>query len=204
MNRKGTWGAALLAATAIAVPAAWSAIGGPGTQGIVLHGKWQLVVRSHGKIVNVRRFENSLTGDGAKTLIRLLGRQNVVGRWAVELNGSNPASNAHPCNNGGIQFCWVSAEADTTFNGFIGPVTKNLVVTADTTTPELRLKGSITADADATIGQVVSGNMVCAGNSLPADCKGAGLTLFSIAGVSPGVAVTNGQQVAITVHYTFS
>ena len=201
---KWRWTGALVAAAAIAVPAAWSALGQPARQGIVVHGKWQLVVKSHGKVVRVRRFENALASDGAKALIRVLGRQNTVGRWSVELNGSNPNSTAHPCNNAGIQFCWISAETDTTFNGFIGPVSRNMTATVDTTTPELLLKGSITATADATIGQVVSGIMLCNATSLATDCKGAGLSLFTVAGVNPGVPVSNGQQVAITVHFTFS
>jgi len=191
-------------ATAIAVPVALSAGRDQGRQGIVVHGKWQLVVRSHGKVVKVRRFENSLVTDGAKALIKLLAPSTSMGRWAVELNGSNPGTTATNCNANGIQFCWISTEASVT-SAFIGPATHNLVPSEILDTPELQLKGSINATADATIGQVVSAFDTCDIHTTPTACTGStGFSIFTVANLSQGVSVTAGQQVAITVHFTFS
>jgi len=61
----------------------------PTAVGIKVHGKWVIEVRSRtGKVLQRRRFENSLTPFGAETLAGLLNAEWTLDQWGIGLGGA--------------------------------------------------------------------------------------------------------------------
>lgn len=165
-----------------------------GAGNVKVHGRWTIVVRNTtGRVVSRRRFENSLTGNGAELLRSILTRHSTAGRWSVALEAP--------------QQVWVSTEPDATIDGEGAPyeLTNNLAVTISGTAIEL--SGSVTAMEDASVGVVGTDLDACDPSVLPAACTGFQYSLtggFTSATLSPQIAVTNGQLVQVTVKITFS
>lgn len=197
-------------------------------QGIKVHGHWTIEVRnSDGTLVTHREFENSIQSSGTAALSSLLGGNQLLGPWQVDLVG-----NPQPCveNAGqtplgfsaGPEPC-VIVPSNTVLNGIqsktqVGGISFNLTVTA--TSGQLVLTGSTTAATTTSVSSVATVLSPCintgtvtlnsGGQStfpclalqfpIPAPFTSADLT------VSPAqpVPVGAGQTIAVTVTISFS
>ena len=182
-----------------------SASGSPAkTEGIKVHGAWTIAVRSHGRTVAMRRFENSLTAQGGVVLAKLLAGIYSAGPWFVSLSGG-----PQPCAIGGSgTACEIWTQNP--------PAQPNRFTTLVVTLPTpgvIHLQGTATAGQDGSIDQVSTQLLPCQGpvdqrtNTAPANCD-YGLSFFpgsfTSHAVSPGIPVTSGQQVLVKVDISFS
>jgi len=163
----------------------------PAGGSIVVHGHWTIVVRNHaGAIVTRRTFENSYV-PGGLVLPSVLGRINSVGLWSLGLPGT-------AC---GSKFQCTIAE-----NGYAYPSdSSNLTVTTGASGAALVLSGSLVASSSGQITGVASYLVLCSPTVPPATpCVGPGTGTFTDKRLGTAVNVTAGQQIAVTVTFTFS
>lgn len=191
----------LLAGVAGAGFAAWPAESGGGTQeDINVHGHWMIEVSNpDGTLVERREFDNAFdTQYGAINLAKVLTRQRTVAYWQIELTSLN----FEPYFMYNIQ----EANDPTT------PAhnSKNLVVElieSGDDTGTIVLSGIATAHQDGKISYVSTKLLAVGPDNAPSDTSftgtiwGSNFTKFTL---SPGVDVTEGQQVAVTVFISFS
>jgi hypothetical protein len=166
------------------------------TDAIKVHGAWTIEVREHGRTVRTARFHNELTSNGAKTLVSLLSRQNSAGQWMIgltpQLCGTSTAK----------EYCWIDESGGT-----IAQTHTVVVSTPDTgdDAGKLVLKATLVATLDNAITTVQTSLIECPPTSAPATGCGAGSGfLFSRRDLATAIPVVAGQQVLITVKYSFS
>jgi len=160
---------------------------------IVVHGHWTIVVRNHGgAIVTRRTFENSYLPGGA-VLPSVLGRTNSVGLWGVDLSG-NACGRSSAC-----------LIVENGFSNTTEPMSSNLTVATGAGGGALVLSGSIVAPSSGQITDVLSYVGLCSPTVPPTiPCVGGYLTPFTAKQLGTPVNVTAGQQIAVTVTFTFS
>lgn len=196
-----------------------AAMGRQAAQGIKVHGKWTIDVRSHGRLVSRARFENSLVGTHpANFLAEILGRTATPGLW--EISVIYLGAGGAPCNPdaGAVhpRECMLVEPAQTG-TGASAPANvgsfKVLTVTPPTDMFEdkpLKLSGAFTATADGKIGIVQTSLWRCPGNIAPSSpCQSGYIPPMTSKDLTdpggPGVVtITSGQQVLITVNISFS
>ena len=185
---------ALMAGAGFAVGASARTTSSPAGVMVTVHGKWTIVVRNkHGKVIRIRRFENSLVSSGAGTIAALLAGTAAAGSWGVNIT-FGAIVDAH------------NTAPDTP------PFYKNLQVTAPTTGPDANkvvLSGTATPAADTTITQVDTYLGLCtapatAGCTSPANPEFTHKALDGLNGDPAAVPVAAGQQVSVTVKLSFS
>lgn len=195
---------AVIAATLIMTGCAGTTDGAsPSAEGIVVHGDWTLeVVNTDGSVATSSSFSNALGDIGAESLKDLLSRTETAGEWHVELWGT-----PSPCNNtaGEERSCRATEVADFEANYFP-------TLTLDTSAAgALTLTGAVTIQNDSTINAVSTRLATC--TSATADCLNSGIAPASFSGKAASddpndgfdeVAVTAGQQVQISVTFSFS
>ena len=160
----------------------------PAAGSIVVHGHWTIVVRNRaGAIVTRRTFENSYV-PADDVLPSVLGRTNSVGLWFVQLLGT-----ACACGIG---------ESASSLSG--GGVSKNLTVATGAGGQALVLSGNIVAPFSGQINEVWSGNGLCSPTVPPATPCAEPAIAFTDKQLGTAVNVTAGQQIAVTVTFTFS
>jgi hypothetical protein len=161
---------------------------------VTVHGKWTIVVRNkHGKVVQLRRFENSLVPSGAGVIASLLAGTGAAGSWGVN-----------------ITFGAIVDSHNTASDS--PPFYKNLQVTAPTSGPDANkvvLSGSATPTADSTITHVDTYLGLCTSPSTalctsPASTQVTSKQLDGLNGDPAAVPVAAGQQVSVTVKLSFS
>jgi hypothetical protein len=163
---------------------------------IKVHGNWTIQVKDQGRVVKTVRFHNDLNG-GDKKIIDLLSRQKSMGQWMVLVL---PAM----CGADGSNFCWMD-------EGIPGTVAENHTVTVTTPSSgadagKLVLKANLTPTKDAAITAVNTSTVECPATTAPATpCHDNGFGGFSSRNLpAPGISVVAGQQVLITVKYSFT
>jgi len=188
-------------------------------EGIKVHGHWTIEVRNpDGKLVTHREFENSLVpgglSPGALTLATALGRASTVGLWWVFAEQLNVPGG--PClipNN--LPASCALAESVDTFSG--SNFFHNLTLSApfnssDPNYLKLILNGTFTVQNAAQIDHVFTRVGACAPTVASASCtndpfngyNSLGSTDFTSTTVSPSIPVSVGQNVQVTVVFSFS
>lgn len=184
--------------------AAHAAASGGLEDSIHVRGHWVIEVRDpDGSLVTRREFTNALAG-GATSISRYLARLDTPGLWNIRLSGS-----PSPC--GAAPDCIIIESRSS--RPAAANLSKNLTLAAN----PLTLSGNITVPAAGSITAVGTGSDFCAPGTSPAAClgnfnsqplpPGGGQAPFppnfTATAITP-VAVTAGQQVAVTVTITFS
>lgn len=170
-------------------------------QGIKVHGHWTIVVRNaDGTIAAQRDFENSLdVSHAAPFLTKVLGRQATPSFWDVVLT-NNLANAVSPCVAAGFAQsipCHISEAGKPVTGG----ASTNLTLTVGQT---LIFSGSFTATNTGAINTVMTVGGTCPATTSPAtSCPGYEAT-FTLASISPALAIQNGQQVLVKVEISFS
>lgn len=178
-------------------------------EGIQVHGDWVIEVRNpDGRLAERREFKNALLSQGGSVLSQFMGRQLSPGRWIVGLADRIPGA-PDPCDGfaGSPSACGIYEviAAGGVLTGF-APASANLQLSA--APGALRLAGSVTATAAATINEVWTFVGTCAAAIAPAtSCQGtaAGSTFpFSTTNAFPPVNVVAGQIIQVVVTFSFS
>ena len=186
-----------------AVQAAQSAEDGRNVA-VKVHGSWTIEVRdAAGTTVSRTQFENALQSHGALVLAQILGRSWSTGLWTVFLQGS-----PGPCLVGSAGTgCAVGEAADGHVQTYYS---KNLTLSAPTTgtnANKLVLSGSATAQEDSDISSVGTTQGACRATEPPSNpCPISDATtsdLFSYADLPSPVQVVTGQQIIVTVVFSF-
>lgn len=186
-------------------------------EGIKVHGRWVIEVRNaDGSVADRREFDNALIG-GAH-LSALLARTTSVGKWAIDLRSSDPSltnTEPQPCGSttGTVAGIPVTTHhpcviAETGTFTASSTVFETLTVTAPAAgqpnAGALVLSGSATARADASIKKVSTSVGSCAATDAPATtCDFAPRVGMTSTTLAAPVAVTNGQQIQVTVVISF-
>lgn len=171
---------------------------------VKVHGSWTIEVRdASGTTVSRTQFENALETKGATILANILSRTWSTGLWSVGLQG-NPG----PCLSGTSGTgCSVAEAADGRLQGYIS---KTLTVSAPTTgtnANKLVLSGTALAQEESDISSVNTAQSPCRANEPPSNpCPIGDVTggePFSFADLPTPVHVVTGQQILVTVVFTF-
>ena len=183
------------AQVARAVPA-----GGP-SEGIKVHGNWVIEVRNpDGALVTRREFQNALNSlFGPQSLAGILARQKTPGLWVVKL-GSDPVA---ACSTP-LFPCVIAESGDNTTaeTNLFKTLTVNV---SGANSEKVELKGSATAANTAFITSVSTFISECPPTTPPAtSCQPVASGIFTGTGISPGVPVSPGQQIQVTVTISFS
>jgi hypothetical protein len=188
---------ALTAGVGVAAVAIARSIDPPSAEKVTVHGQWTIVVRDQrGAVVARREFENALVSSGAGVIASLLvpagsASQASAGSWGVN-----------------ITCCAIVDSFNTASNS--PPFYKNLVVTAPTSGPDankLVLSGSATPTSATTITNVDTYLGTCTGApgcTAPANPQFSHKALDGLNGNPAPVPVAAGQQVIVTVKFSFS
>jgi len=217
MNRKrdvvvagGVCTAALIAATAFAIAAGGAARSTASasthpharvaSEGIRIHGRWTIVVRDHGRVVQRRVFENALTSAGAASLRTFLGDYtNRQGPWAVEID--NPCLNL---STNAATLCALTPPG-VTYTPALATA-RFPVLTVSNVSGFITLAGSFLAQVNGSVASVRTYIKRCVSSSgtVGSDCSGNSWFDFTQHGVSPSIPVSTGQLVQVTVKISFS
>ena len=191
----------LLAGVVAAGSAAWPIESGGETQeGIKVHGHWTIEVSDpDGTLVERREFDNALHEEyGALALARVLARNRTVAFWEIELTSyailpyfkvdiqeaGDPGTGAHVFKTLTVEFVDSGDNPGT-----------------------IILSGTATAHQDGEISYVKTNLITVSPNQAPSATQFSGThwaSQFTETTLSPGVHVTEGQQVAVTVVISFS
>ena len=173
-----------------------SASGSPAkAEGIKVHGAWTIEIRDHGRTVRTARFHNDLTSKGAERLVSLLARESSVGQWMIGLTPQLCGTTASPA------FCWIDEVGGTIAE------THTVVLSTPSTGDDagkLVLKATVVASLDNSITTVQTSNIECPASSPPSTSCGFSGFIFSRRDLPAPIPVVAGQQVLITVKYSFS
>jgi hypothetical protein len=201
----GAAACAIVVLTAIVIAGALGAFGSPVSSAsgstpakndaIKVHGAWTIEIRDRGRTVRTAQFHNELTTKGAEALVSILARQSSVGQWMIgltpQLCGTATAQ----------QYCWIDESGGT-----VAQTHTVVVSTPDTgdDAGKLVLKATLVATIDNSINVVQTSVIQCPPSTAPATpCDGSGF-LFSRRDLAAPIPVVAGQQVLITVKYSFS
>ncbi len=177
--------------------------GAPG-EGIKVHGRWTIeVINPDGTVADRREFDNALTEDGRGSLARVLARKKSVGGWRIQLDAATSADQAFLNASGypDAGHIWESTFSNTSPNFF-----KTLTVDAPVSganMDKLVLSGNATAQRNGKVDWVYTWfarnptTQATTGEYLDS------LYPFTTTSITP-VALTAGQQVAVTVVISFS
>lgn len=181
-----------------------SSKGGP-HEGIKVHGHWTIEIRNpNGSLVTHREFENSIaggSGGGSAALSAFLGRQYLVGAWAVSLGGPGICGISGAPAGGNCNIFEPSGFSI----GFANSSNLTIAVNAST----VALSGSVTT---STAGQITSVATAVLGCSPAIAAYGpncsviSGWTGFSVTGtaLATAVQVSPGQIIQVKVVLSFS
>ena len=214
-TRKKTSCAVLLIAALSCAPALAqnpvTSSGGP-QEGIKVHGDWVIEVRNpDGGLAERREFKNSLLSQGSNVLALLLGRQASTGHWVVGLSNSVVGA-PDPCDGfaGAPASCGIYEVLIAGGGGVLvgyAPASSNLQLTLFP--GQIRLAGSVTATAAATLNEVSTFIGTCSSGTAPATpCQPVEGPTHPFSRTSPNafapVNVVAGQIIQVTVSFTFS
>ena len=171
---------------------------------VQIHGSWTIEVRdASGTTVSRTQFENALQPSGAFVLAKILSRTWSAGLWHVYLQGS-----PGPCLFGTAgQSCFVTEASDGRTQGYVFKTLTASAPTTGTNANKLVLSGTATAQEDSDISSVATEQEPCRAAEAPSTpCPLGDVTdqhIFSYAGLPSAVQVVTGQQIIVTVVFTF-
>lgn len=171
---------------------------------VQIHGSWTIEVRdATGTTVSRTQFENALQTKGATVLSKILSRTWSTGLWHVYLYG-NPG----PCLfNGSGSPCMITEAPDARTQGYIFKTLTVSAPTSGTNANKLVLSGTATAQNDSDISAVATEQEPCQAIEAPSSpCPIGDVTTngpFSEATLPTAVQVVTGQQIIVTVVFTF-
>ncbi|MBI4333607.1 MAG: hypothetical protein HY673_20275 [Chloroflexi bacterium] len=176
-------------------PAAGVEPGGVPQEGVKVHGRWTIeVMDPNGTVVERTEFNNALTDSGKYTLAWFLGRANGVGQWFVRVETYNIAPPV-------TMTSYYLREAASSQSGTYQFKT----LTVDGSGPQLTLRGTATAQTNLTVNAVQTFVWAPAPTVSPSSSSEGGMDREFTWTVLPApVAVSAGQQVAVTVVISFS
>jgi hypothetical protein len=175
-------------------------------QAIKIHGHWTIEVRNpDGSVVTHREFENALFPSPA--LASILARQVAAGFWTIALYPGTVCGNTNGAGcsigePGQTLYAWNSSNLSVTVSG-----------------NSLVLSGTVLASGGGTVTTVQTDMQACPATVAPSSpCQGwpSGTTppnfgfgatggfIFTSTDPSPGIPVSAGQTVAVTVNISFS
>jgi hypothetical protein len=171
-------------------------------EGINVHGHWKIVVMNpDGSVDSVTEFDNTLHGNGAVSLVKLVTGQVVHGNWMIRLS-SNVGDT--PCDNGvPPQPCRIGESGGSYA---VTLHSTNLTVTDNGTS--LTLSGSVVATYASTITDVYTTYGACQSTTITIDsCRTVVPDLtndftFTTLGTQPSVVPS--QLIQVTVDISFS
>jgi len=182
---------------------------GQAEQGIKVHGRWIIEIRNpDGSLVSRREFDNALQSTGSTMLSGFLSRTTSPGGWMVWLTTANTNASP-PCGTDAFPQNCVMVEptyaGSSTSNYY-----KNLTVgRGGTSQNTVVLNGSAIAQRNGSVQQVATAAQNCTG--VGSTCLGGAAVLattfsrftFAAAG-QPDISVQAGQQIQVTVEFSFS
>jgi hypothetical protein len=171
-------------------------------EGIKVHGHWKIVVMNpDGTVDSSTEFDNTLHGNGAASLVKLVTGQIVHGNWMVRLSSTVGDT---PCDNGAPPEPCRIGESGGTYS--VTMHSTNLTVTDNGTF--LTLSGSVVATYDSTITDVYTNYGACQSTTITIDsCKAVAPDLtndftYTTLGTQPTVVPS--QVIQVTVDISFS
>ena len=169
-----------------------SAISAPRPEGISVVGHWTLEVRNpDGTTAGVYEFHNAYVGNGNR-IVNYMTRSFTPGLWdiAVQTNLCDVAGSPVHC------YLHEAASSVTESNFF-----KTLTITSGSST--FTLSGSFDAAYTGSVTRVYCGQGQCANSTPPDSCTANGAASFTDTTLGTPVPVTAGQQVLVTVDFSF-
>jgi hypothetical protein len=168
------------------------------TVGIVVKGAWTIEVRSPGgRLAGRRSFENALLPTGATALVGVVSRTNLVGMWQLSLL---PAGLFDP-----NLFCNIRESTSTGAPPVVAA--KTLTVSTPTTGPDaakLVLAGTVVAKSAGSVTQVQSAVFTPDATTGTLGSETGTLRQFTRAVLPTPIAVAAGQEISITVRFSFT
>jgi hypothetical protein len=184
-------------AAGLAVGEAKARVPSGDAQSITVRGDWDVTIRNaDGTVAQEHRFHNEF--NGATTVGPILAHSSTTGRFWLTLSDSG---GANPCGTDAPAACF-NFEADdpnSTVAGWFG----NLTPTSSTS-GELVITSNMTATRNGQFNQVRMLLSRCAATTAPASCHPGAYGNFSLRTLASPIAVVAGQQILVTVTYTFS
>jgi hypothetical protein len=185
--------------------------GGPG-EGIQVHGHWTIEVREpDGSVARRSEFQNALHSGGRQILASLLGRGGSIGLWRLIVIGN--ASANFPCQQpvGTPNSCIIAEPLDNTSGNNVFKVAPNnlMVMPGSPDASKTHLSGSFIVQRDGNISRVETFQpLVCLPTVAPASCGPGGSGVlsitFTLTDLASPVPVVTGQQVLVSVTFSFS
>ena len=172
--------------------------------GITVTGDWLVTVKnSDGTVAKEERFHNAFTGQGI--VARTFAHSATPGRFWL-LVADNAGTN-NPCQitsgTSTFQVACDDFEADDANAGAAANFFGNLTATASTA-DELVVQGNITAQRNGQFDRVIIRTSSCGAATAPTACHPNGYVSWSDRTLTTPITVVTGQQILITVTYTFS
>jgi hypothetical protein len=168
--------------------------------GVVIHGDWNVTVKNgDGTVAQEHSFHNDF--NGASTIAPILAHQRATGRYWLTLSDQSGAGQ-NPCGDpaAAASSCFVF-EADDP-NGSVPFWFGNLTVTS--TSGQVGVTATIIATRAGQFNHVRMLLSTCAGTATPNDCHPGSYGNFSTRTLPAPISVVAGQQILVTVTYTFS
>jgi hypothetical protein len=169
--------------------------------GVLIHGDWNVTVKnSDGTVAQEHVFHNDF--NGASTVAPILAHTSATGRYWLTLSDQTGAGQ-HPCGDpaAAASSCFVF-EADDP-NGSIPFWFGNLTVTAPSST-SVAVNATIIATRAGQFDHVRMLLSRCSATTAPSACHPGSYGNFSARTLPAPIAVVAGQQILVTVTYTFA
>jgi len=179
------------------------------SDGISIHGDWTIdVYNANGTLANHRTFKNGLTSTAPLYIGQLFGHSVTPGTWRINLSNSAVLGTG-PCGAfiGTPRSCTITEPTDASA-GQVNVFDNLTVVVPGDGLPisPLRLTGSATVSATASINEVGTFIRFCNSSISTDQCAGEGngiLRSFASTEIDR-IAVTPGQIIQVKVEYSFA
>jgi hypothetical protein len=192
-----------LVANAAVTPAVQETASAPGSprEGIQVHGHWTIeVTNPDGTLAERREFDNALQPDGAQVIAKVLGRENSVGGWQIDVEGEE---NAFLRNSAPFRGMIVENSSYPSLGTNVFTTLTVSVPTSGANVRKLVLSGTATAQRNGTINRVQTYVYAQNSSTPPSSSYSSASFGFTSASLSP-VNLLTGQQVSVTVVISFS
>ncbi len=168
--------------------------------GVMVHGDWIVTVKNgDGTVAQEHAFHNEF--NGALTVAGILAHKNTTGRYWLTLSDQT-GTGQNPCGDTTASSCFVFEPDDP--NASVVGWFNTLSVT--TTTPgAVVVTGTVIATRAGQFNHVRMLLSTCGGGTIaPNDCHPGSYGNFSARTLPAPISVIAGQQILVTVTYTFS
>jgi hypothetical protein len=169
--------------------------------GVIVHGDWIVTVKNgDGTVAQEHAFHNDF--NGASTVAAILAHSSAAGRYWMTLSDQSGAGQ-HPCGDpaAAASSCFVF-EADDP-NGSVPFWFDNLTVARPGSTA-VSVAGTVIATRTGQFNHVRMLLSTCGATTAPSACHPGSYGNFSSRTLPAPISVVAGQQILVTVTYTFS